>query len=109
MFRWQSSKYGRIFQVRSFRLFWFGFTVSDLGDALTRVALTWYVYERTRSVEALGWLMLAYTGPVIVGGLFAGALLDHFDRPVVKLVDSVIRGIAVASIPLLYAFNALAL
>src|SRR5262249_58160192 len=73
-------RYGQIFRHRSFRLFWGGFTFSVLGDTMSRVALTWFVYETTRSAEALGWLMLCYTGPVVVGGLVAGPLLDRFDR-----------------------------
>ena len=85
-------RYRQIFQNRSFRRFWIGFTFSVLGDAMTRVALTWFVYEATGSAEALGWLMLCYTGPIIVGGLLAGALLDRFDRRKVMLVDNVVRG-----------------
>jgi MFS family permease len=101
--------YRQIFQHRSFRLFWIGFSFSVLGDSITHVALTWFVYERTRSAGALGWLMLCYTGPVIVGGLLAGALLDRFDRRTVILVDNVVRGSGVALIPLLYALGQLAL
>jgi MFS family permease len=102
-------RYRQIFQNRSFRLFWIGFTFSVLGDAITHVALTWYVYERTRSAAALGWLMLCYTGPVIVGGLLAGSLLDRFDRRKVILLDNIVRGAGVALIPLLYAVGQLAL
>jgi MFS family permease len=102
-------RYRRIFQNRSFRLFWIGFTFSVLGDAITHVALTWYVYERTRSAAALGWLMLCYTGPVIVGGLLAGSLLDRFDRRMVIVVDNLVRGVGVALIPMLYAVGQLAL
>jgi len=101
--------YRLIFQYRSFRLFWLGFTFSVLGDSLTRVALTWYVYETTQSAEALGWLAFWYTGPVVVGGLVAGSLLDRFDRRVVMVADNVIRGAAVAAIPLLHALGLLAL
>lgn len=104
-----TGNYGRIFRLPAFRAFWAGFTCSVLGDAMTRVALTWYVFELTRSAEALGWLMFWYTGPVVVGGLLAGALLDRFDRRMVILVDSLLRGIAVATVPLLYALGRLAL
>ncbi len=100
--------YRQIFQHRSFRLFWLGFTFSELGDAMTRVALTWFVYEQTRSAEALGWLAFWYTGPVIVGGLVAGSLLDRFDRRRVMVADNVIRGLAVGLIPLLHALGHLA-
>jgi MFS family permease len=99
--------YRLIFQNRSFRRFWLGFSFSVLGDAMTRVALTWFVYEATKSAEALGWLMICYTGPIVIGGLLAGTLLDRFDRRAVMVVDNVMRGLAVALVPLLYAFGAL--
>lgn len=109
MFGWGFGKYREIFQVQAFRLFWSGFTLSVLGDAMSRVALTWFVYESTGSAEALGWLMLAYTGPVIAGGLVAGSLLDRFDRRKVMLVDNLVRGLAVASVPLLHVLGLLQL
>jgi MFS family permease len=102
------ANYRLIFQGRSFRLFWLGFTFSVLGDSLTRIALTWYVYEQTKSAEALGWLAFWYTGPVVIGGLAAGWLLDRFDRRTVMIVDNVIRGTAVAAIPVLHALGLLA-
>ncbi len=76
---------------------------------MTRVALTWFVYETTDSPEALGLLSLFYTGPVVIGGLLAGWLLDRFDRPKVILIDSVVRGIAVGSLPVLHWLGALEL
>jgi MFS family permease len=102
------ANYRLIFQGRSFRLFWLGFTFSVLGDSLTRIALTWYVYEQTKSAEALGWLAFWYAGPVVVGGLAAGWLLDRFDRRAVMIVDNAIRGTAVAAIPVLHALGLLA-
>jgi MFS family permease len=101
--------YRQIFQNHAYRRFWLGFTTSVLGDALTRVALTWFVYELTHSATALGWLMLCFTGPIVVGGLLAGWLLDRFDRRRVMLVDNLVRGGAMTLIPLLYALDRLAL
>jgi MFS family permease len=106
---WQIGNYQQVFHFKSFRRFWSGFTLSLLGDTMTRVALTWFVYETTNSAKALGLLLLFYTGPVVVGGLVAGWLLDRFDRRQVILVDSLLRGIAVALVPLLYAMGQLAL
>lgn len=101
--------YERIFKIPAFRLFWLGFAFSAFGDSMTRVALTWLVYEETGSGRALGLLMLCYTGPILVGGLMAGWLLDRFDRRKVMLADNLIRGAAVATIPLLHAIGRLEL
>src|SRR5260370_22158055 len=98
---WQVGRYRDIFQSTSFRWFWFGFTFSAVGDAMTRIALIWYVYQSTGSPEAVGWLLLCYTGPVGFGGLFAGSLLDRFGRRTVMLIDNTFRGAGVRLIPLL--------
>jgi len=109
MTQWQPGRYRDIFQSPSFRWFWLGFTFSAVGDATTRIALIWYVYQSTGSPEAVGWLLLCYTGPVVFGGLFAGSLLDRFGRRTVMLIDNTFRGAVVALIPLLSFSGHLAL
>jgi len=94
-------QYASIFRQRAFRWFWVGATASAMGDVMTRVALTWYVFDTTGSAEALGWLAVAYSAPVLVGGLMAGVLLDRFNRRTLLLADSVFRGLVVALVPLL--------
>ncbi len=101
--------YRDIMRNGAFRRFWLGFTISELGDAMTRVALIWYVFQTTQSSQAVGVLLLCYTGPVVVGGLVAGTLLDRFERRRVMLADNLIRGAAVGLIPLLSATGHLAL
>ena len=103
------TKYETVFRSPAFRAFWLGFTCSATGDAMTNVALIWYVYETTHAPQAVGLLLLCYTGPVLLGGLLAGALLDRFNRRTVMLVDALFRGGVVAMIPLLYATGHLAL
>lgn len=72
---------------------------------MTRVALTWYVWEQTRSAYALGLMTFLYLAPVVVGGFLAGWLLDKFDKRRVMLIDTVFRGFVVALIPILYYFG----
>ena len=107
MNRWGAS-YRAVFAHHSFRNYWVGFSLSYLGDTISRVALTWFVYETTHSPEALGLLSLFYTGPVILGGLVAGWLLDRFDRRRVMIADSLLRAAIFLLIPLLNAAGILA-
>lgn len=102
-------RYRQVFAYRAFRFFWLGFTLSALGDVMTHVALTWFVYDLTRSPEALGLLSVTYTGPVIVGGLLVGPLLDRFDRRRIMIADNLFRGAIMLLIPLLHAVGLLAL
>lgn len=91
---------GDVLRRGPFRSFWLAFALSGVGDAMTRTALVWYVFDRTGSTTAVGLLLLAFAGPVVVGGLVAGYLLDHFDRRMVMLCDSLLRGVVVTSIPI---------
>jgi MFS family permease len=101
--------YLRLLTNRNFSLLWVGVTVSTLGDGLTFTSLIWLVYSMTKSTSALGLLVALYTAPVVVGGLVAGSILDRWDRRKALVVDNVVRGVFVASIPLLFHFGLLRL
>lgn len=101
------SNYREVFRSRPFAYFWSGFALSDIGDAKTRVALTWHVWDATGSTAALGFLSFLYMAPIVVGGLVAGWLLDRYGRRNVILVDNLVRGAVVAVIPILAALGSL--
>ena len=94
------SRYRDLLRDREFALLWGGATVSALGDGMSLVALIWLLIERGGSPADVGWLAAAYTAPVIVGGIAAGVILDRFDPRRVIAADNVIRGVAIASVPI---------
>jgi MFS family permease len=102
-----ANPYAVLFRDKAFRRFGLGFLVSVIGDEMTKVAFVWFVYERTGSAEALGILMLCFTGPIVVGGFLAGWLLDRFDRRLVMTIDNLARGLAIAIVPTLHFLGAL--
>jgi MFS family permease len=85
---------------RDFRRLWLGASLSLLGDGMTFVALAWLVLDRPGGTGQLGLLAVCYTAPVLLGGLAVGPLLDRFDKRAVLAADSLVRGAAVASVPL---------
>ena len=103
------ANYRSVFALRDFRRFWIGASLSMFGDSMTRTAFIWFVYEQTNSAAALGILMIFYAGPVLVGGLVAGWALDRFDRRTVMIVDCILRGSAIALVPLFHWLGILAL
>lgn len=107
MAKLQFNSYRTIFRNRNFFLFWSGFTLSSIGDSLTRVALTWFVFEQTKSAQALGILTIAYTAPILIGGFVAGPLLDRFSARRVMVIDNLIRGITFAALPILQVMHLL--
>jgi predicted MFS family arabinose efflux permease len=91
--------------VPAFRRVWAGTTVSAAGDSASWVALV--ALSLGRAHVSLPVLVVLYTAPVAVGGLFAGWALDRFDRRRVMIADSVFRGAAFASIPVAAAWGGL--
>ena len=107
MAKLQFNSYRDIFRNKNFLLFWSGYSLSSIGDSLTRVALTWFVFEQTKSAQALGILTIAYTAPILIGGFVAGPLLDRFSARPVMIIDNLIRGIAFGALPILQALGLL--
>jgi MFS family permease len=94
------NRYRDLLREREFALLWGGATISALGDGMSFVALVWLLIERGGSPADVGWLAAVYTAPVIVGGIAAGIVLDRFDPRRVIAADNLIRGAAIASVPI---------
>jgi MFS family permease len=101
------NRYWKLLRERDYGLLWGGATVSALGDGMSFVALVWLVIERGGTAADIGWLSAVYTAPVIVGGIAAGIILDRFDKRRVIAADNLIRGLAIASIPVADLFGVL--
>src|SRR6478752_3679941 len=70
----------------AYRRLYAGFTLSNIGSQLAVVAIGLQVYDLTRSTAAVGVVGLSALVPLVVMGLYGGALIDHFDRRRVGLV-----------------------
>lgn len=72
-------------EVPAFRRLWFGQTISQFGQQMTTIAIAYQVYVLTESSFAVGLVGLCGLLPLVLGGLYGGALVDAFDRRVVAL------------------------
>ena len=82
----------------SYRRLWTGITISQLGSQMTLVAVPVQVYDLTKSSLAVGMLGLVGLVPLIVFGLYGGALADALDRRKLALLTS--TGLLVTSVVL---------
>ena len=82
----------------AFRRLWLGLSVANLGSQLTVVAVGLQVYALTASTLAVGVLGICALVPLIVFGLYGGALVDHYDRRTVAVVASVVSWVAVLAL-----------
>lgn len=106
----------RSLHLRSFRLFFGGQLVSQIGNWLTLIAQTLLVLELTDSGVALGLLAAAQFGPVLLLGAFAGLVADRSDKRrllivvqgVAMLQSFVLAALAFQDAPPLWAIYAVA-
>ncbi|MEW2352497.1 MFS transporter [Spirillospora sp. NPDC029432] len=72
----------------AFRRLWLGHGVSYIGFQVTAVAVPVQVYDMTRSSFWVGALGVVNLVPLIVFGLWGGAVADHMDRRRLLFVSS---------------------
>lgn len=68
------------FRFRDFRLFWVGYFISQIGNSMQQMAVSWLLYDMTRSALQLGLNGAFRAVPMIALGLFGGTIADRFDR-----------------------------
>jgi len=67
-------------RTRNFRLFFVGQMVSNTGNWLTNLALTLLVLHLTKSGFAIGLLIAAEYGPILLLSINAGAIADRHNK-----------------------------
>jgi MFS family permease len=87
---------------RDFRLLFAAGTVFYFGGMMSYVAIPYQLYTLTGSNAAVGLIGVVELVPLLVAGLYGGALADHVDRR--KLL--VATGVAQAVLTALLALNA---
>src|SRR5436305_5641961 len=79
-----------------YRRWWFGYTLSFTGTQLTQFAIPLQVYAITKSSLYVGFVGLVVVVPLVLMGLFGGAIADAVDRRRLTLVTS--SGLLVVSV-----------
>ncbi|MEO7752498.1 MAG: MFS transporter [Terracoccus sp.] len=73
-----------------FARLWFGNTLAGVGTFVTSTAVGLHIYDLTGStfmVSLVAWFALL---PMVVAGLYGGAIADRFDRRAVALIASLL-------------------
>ena len=73
----------------AYRRLWLGLSVSNLGTQFTVTAVGLQVYAITGSTFSVGVLGVCALVPLVLLGLYGGALVDVYDRRRVALIASV--------------------
>jgi MFS family permease len=92
---------------RSLWLLWGGELVSTAGSALTTLAASILVYRQTGSTLSVSLMLLATALPSLLVGLFAGVVVDRFNRKKILVFSNLIRALLSFLIPFAVVQNPL--
>lgn len=70
----------RGFKYRNFRLFFPSLAITQIGVWIQNVAISWLVYDITKSAFTMGSLTFISTAPLFVLSPFMGAIVDKYNR-----------------------------
>jgi len=76
--------------------------VSQIGNSLSYLAIPWFVLTTTGSATSTGIAAAVGVLPVIVLGIFGGAIVDRMGYKRVSIVSDVVSCVAVLLIPILH-------
>jgi DHA3 family macrolide efflux protein-like MFS transporter len=80
--------------MRTFTVLALGQFVSLMGSSLTTFALGIWIYQDTKSVSLLSWVILAASVPGVMIAPLAGTIVDRWNRRTVMLLSDLVAGIS---------------
>jgi MFS family permease len=80
-----------LLRQRSFRLLWSGQVISNVGDAVTSLALLITAQRLTGSTAAVAATAIAIALPQLLFGLLAGVMVDRWNRQWVMIASDLLR------------------
>jgi MFS family permease len=83
---------------RLFAFLWSGQSISRLGDSLYRIALSWWVLEKTGSAAVMGTVLIVSFAPMLIFVLIGGIAVDRVSRTRLMLASDVLRGLVVLAV-----------
>ncbi|MBI5080118.1 MAG: MFS transporter [Chloroflexi bacterium] len=84
-----------------FALLWSGQTISRFGDSLYRIALAWWVLEKTGSATQMGVVVFFSLTPMILFLLIGGVVVDRLPRLRVMLSSDLLSGLVISVVAFL--------
>ncbi|MEB6550945.1 MFS transporter [Heyndrickxia sporothermodurans] len=73
-----------------------------LGNGMHLVAISWLIYEITKSPLSVAFLVTLQWVPGIVSSFFTGSIIDNLNRKYILICMDIIRCITVLSLPILF-------
>jgi DHA3 family macrolide efflux protein-like MFS transporter len=93
-----------VLKHRDFAWLWSGQLVSNIGTAISVLALMFYAYDLTGSAMAMAILTMFEVLPVVIFAGFVGVYVDRWDRKRIMIASDIIRAVMILLIPLTIYF-----
>jgi MFS family permease len=97
----------RSLKHRPFALLWTGQTTSRLGDSLYRIALSWWVLEKTGSAVAMGTVLIFSQIPLLLFLLIGGVVVDRLPRIRIMFASDILSGLVITFVAVFSWLNLL--
>ncbi len=95
----------RALRYRNFRLFFPGVAMSQIGIWIQNVAISWLVYDMTKSPLTMGTVMFFNAIPLFILTPFAGVIIDKFNRHRLLILVQILFSIQALLITLVTFFD----
>ncbi len=83
----------RAFKYRNFRLFFPGLAICQIGIWIQNIAISWLVYDITKSPLTMGTVMFFNAIPLFILTPFMGVIVDKFNRHKLLLLVQILFAI----------------
>ncbi len=87
-----------LFAVPGFTRLWMGAVLFALGSWTERVAIGWYVFDKTDSAFITAMATAAFIAPGLIVGPIAGTLSDRMPRPRLLAIAAVLKAVTILGI-----------
>ncbi len=98
------SGFGAALRHPDYSRLWLGQLVSNIGTAISALALLFYAYDLTGSTMAMAVLAMVEVLPVVVFAGFIGVYVDRWNRKRIMIASDIIRAAAIILIPVTIHF-----
>lgn len=85
---------------RNILFLWTGHMISHAGDAIYQLALPWLVLELTGSKTTTSLVALSAYLPAVIFSLYAGVIVDRFDRRKIMMFSDFLRMLIILALVL---------
>jgi MFS family permease len=86
------------FRYAAFRAIWTANLASNLGATMQSVGAAWLMTDLTTSHQLIAMVQASTTVPIMLFGVFAGAIADNYDRRRIMLISQIGMLVAAAAL-----------